>query len=345
MPTKKRYRTRYPGVYFIEGKISETGKKQRVYYMIYRSNGKQVEEKAGSNTRDSMTPARAAKIRAELMGNKTSRKLLEDKWLPFMKSATDAFSLFDSKLNLVEFNDALVKLLETEKRELLGKNLLDISPEIKASGDYEKLMQVIETGYPYFKEDFVLPSRFGDDKHADFKVFKVRDGLGVIMRDTTEQKRAETELKKREKELEDKTRDLEEVNTALRVLLGKREQDKAELEENILFSLNKLIAPFMEELEKTGLAQKQESLVRIIESNLEEIISPFAKRLSASVLKLSPMEVRVANLVKQGKTTKDIADLLHLSPKTIDCHRENIRNKIGIKNKKINLRTYLLSEE
>jgi len=345
LPAKKRYKTRFPGVYFIEGKISETGKKERIYYVIYRRNGKQVEEKAGGNTRDSMTPARAAKIRAVLMGNKTNREQLEDKWLPFMESATDAFSLFDSKLYLVEFNDALVKLLETGKRELLGKNLLNISPEIKASGDYEKLMQVIKTGCPYFKEDFVLPPRFGEDKHADFKVFKVRDGLGVIMRDITEQKRAETTLKKREKELEVKTRDLEEVNTALRVMLGKREQDKAELEENIFFSLNKLIAPFMEQLEQTGLTQKQESLLRIIDSNLEGIISPFAKRISASVLKLSPMEVRVANLVKQGKTTKDIADLLHLSPKTIDCHRENIRKKIGIKNQKINLRTFLLSEE
>jgi len=199
LPAKKRYKTRFPGVYFIEGKISETGKKERIYYVIYRRNGKQVEEKAGGNTRDSMTPARAAKIRAVLMGNKTNREQLEDKWLPFMESATDAFSLFDSKLYLVEFNDALVKLLETGKRELLGKNLLNISPEIKASGDYEKLMQVIKTGCPYFKEDFVLPPRFGEDKHADFKVFKVRDGLGVIMRDITEQKRAETTLKKREK--------------------------------------------------------------------------------------------------------------------------------------------------
>ena len=165
MPAKKRYKTRYPGVYFIEGKISETGKKQRIYYMIYRKNGKQVEEKAVSNTRGSMTPACAAKIRTELMGNKTNEKLLKDKWLPFMKSATDAFSLFDSKLNLVEFNDALVKLLETEKGELLGKNLLDISPEINASGDYEKLMQVIKTGYPYLnqtrrKSSLLLPGDY-----------------------------------------------------------------------------------------------------------------------------------------------------------------------------------------
>jgi DNA-binding CsgD family transcriptional regulator len=65
--------------------------------------------------------------------------------------------------------------------------------------------------------------------------------------------------------------------------------------------------------------------------------------LSSKYLKLTPTEIRVANLVKEGKTTKDIAEIMNLAKKTIDSYRENIRRKLGLKNKKTNLRTHLLS--
>jgi DNA-binding CsgD family transcriptional regulator len=83
--------------------------------------------------------------------------------------------------------------------------------------------------------------------------------------------------------------------------------------------------------------------VNILESNLNDIVSPFLNRLSSKYLKLTPTEIRVANLVKEGKTTKDIAEIMNLAKKTIDSYRENIRRKLGLKNKKTNLRTHLLS--
>ncbi|MHC4310015.1 MAG: helix-turn-helix transcriptional regulator, partial [Planctomycetota bacterium] len=81
----------------------------------------------------------------------------------------------------------------------------------------------------------------------------------------------------------------------------------------------------------------------IIESNLNDIINPFVCGISVNFLKFTPAEIQVANLVKQGKTTKDIAKIMNLSPRTIEFHRDNVRKKIGIKNRKINLRTHLLS--
>jgi DNA-binding CsgD family transcriptional regulator len=80
-----------------------------------------------------------------------------------------------------------------------------------------------------------------------------------------------------------------------------------------------------------------------LEKNLEEIVSPFVLKISKNQLKLTPTELQVANLVRQGKRTKEIADLMNLSEKTIESHRKNIRGKLGLKSRKVNLQTYLMS--
>ena len=158
-----------------------------------------------------------------------------------------------------------------------------------------------------------------------------------------ERKRAEQELQERTKELEIKTNNLEEVNTALRVLLKKRDEDKKKFEEKILFNVRELITPYLEKMKTSGLDKIQHTYISVLESNLNDIISPFAQRLSSRYLTLTSTEIKVANLVKHGKTTKEIAEFLNLSSQTIDFHRKNIRRKLGIKNRNANLRTHLLS--
>ena len=202
---------------------------------------------------------------------------------------------------------------------------------------------MIDSGQPFTVDDEVYFTKFGEEKHLNVKAFKVGDGMGAIMTDITQRIQAESELKKREAELKVKSSDLEEMNTALKVLLKRREQDKSELEEKVLFSVKELVTPYLDEISKTAPKPRHKTLLGIVESNLNEIISPFEDRISTKISKFTPTEVTVANLVKRGMATKEIADLLNLSPKTIDSHRENIREKLGIKNRKINLRTHLSS--
>ena len=161
--------------------------------------------------------------------------------------------------------------------------------------------------------------------------------------DITASKQTKDSLLVREQELKNRAHDLEEMNAALRVLLKKRDEDKLEFEEKIQFNVKQLIEPYLNNLKKTPLSPRQASLHDIIKINLEEIISPFARNFASIKYKLTPQEIKIASLVRQGKTTKNIAELMGLSLRTIEFHRTKIRHKFGLKNKTDSLQSYLLS--
>ncbi len=158
-----------------------------------------------------------------------------------------------------------------------------------------------------------------------------------------DRKRAEKALKKREKELQAQSHHLEEVNTALRVLLKQREEDKKELGGIVVRNVQELVSPYLQRIIDGRLTTQQRTLAQILETNLNNIVSPFIDKLTSDLAHLTPAEIKVASLVKEGKTNKEIAEVLMVSKNTILFHRHKIRGKLGIKNKKINLRSHLLT--
>jgi PAS domain S-box-containing protein len=160
---------------------------------------------------------------------------------------------------------------------------------------------------------------------------------------TAELAKTNERLKSREIELKNKTLRLKEVNTALKVLLQQRGADKSELEERVLLNVSKMVIPYIEKIKTMATNEKEKTYIDIIQSNINDIISPFIHNLSAKHIKLTPTEIKVVNLIKQGQTTKEIAKSMNVAASTIDFHRDSIRKKLGIKNKRINLSTYLTS--
>jgi DNA-binding CsgD family transcriptional regulator len=160
-----------------------------------------------------------------------------------------------------------------------------------------------------------------------------------------ELKRAALELEQRvalrTRELEAKTAALEETNTALKILLKKRDEDKISLENRVLTNVGELVIPFLEKVKRSTADERTNTYLKIIENNLNDITSPFARTISLKYANLAPTEVKVAHLIRQGRTTKEIADLLSVSDRTIESYRNNIRKKMGIKNRKVNLRLFL----
>ncbi|HVO65107.1 MAG TPA: PAS domain S-box protein [Syntrophales bacterium] len=183
-------------------------------------------------------------------------------------------------------------------------------------------------------------------KHHDHleNVVKERAEINEQLRlELVKRKRAESALKERSKDLKKHVDKLVELNSALKFLLKQREEDKGQLEEKVILNVKELLLPYLEELKKSQLDAKHKNLVSIIESNLNEIISPFAHKLSSNYYGLTPREIEIANLVRQGKSSKEIANIIGISDGSIIVHRNHIRKKLGIISKKINLRTYLAS--
>lgn len=145
-----------------------------------------------------------------------------------------------------------------------------------------------------------------------------------------------------ERRISEQAAEMANMSATLDMLLEKKKEEEW-LEKNLVSNTKELLLPYIDKLKTGGLDKEQKACVEIIESNLKDIVSPFARKLGSRYLNLTPGEIRVGDLVRKGKTNKEIANTLGISPGTVMAHRHNIRRKLGLKNRKINLRTYLLA--
>ena len=158
-------------------------------------------------------------------------------------------------------------------------------------------------------------------------------------------KKAEKDLRRQQAELVRQRQGLEESNTALKVILNQRNNDKAEIEDNLISNVKELVLPYVEKLKDANLTVEEKAYLDAIRSQLNNIVSPLIRKLSSKYINLSPQEIRVASFVKEGKTTKEISQCMFISESTVNFHRKSIREKLGLKYKHTNMRAFLLALE
>ena len=150
-------------------------------------------------------------------------------------------------------------------------------------------------------------------------------------------------LKNREAELDDKNKTFMELNNALAALLNKPETGLGEAEECLISKLDLLIDDAVSSSAAHGMRRAQDKYIGNLRDGLKELSSLLKTKSSFIYQCFTPMEIQVANLIKQGKGNKEIADLLNLSRRTVEVHRYNIRKKIGLGKTAVNLKTYLMT--
>ncbi len=307
-----------------------------------------------------------AKAESECKRAKEALRESEEKYRAMYDNSPLPYQSLNEDGCFKDVNPAWLRTIGYRREEVIGKWFGDfLHPDWKAH--FEKnFPEFKQRGYVYdvrfkirHKEGHYLDVSY--DEHVGYHPDVSFKQTYCILQDITDRKWAEEALQKAHGELEkrveertaelskvneklkNKTINLEEVNTALKVLLEKRDKDKIELEEKVLSNVKELIFPYIENLKMSRLDDRQMGLLGIIESNLKEIITPFLRKLSLKYSNLTPKEIQVAGLVKEGKTSKEIAELLDSNKNAVEFHRKNLRKKLGIRSTKTNLNSYLLS--
>lgn len=281
--------------------------------------------------------------------------------VPFIRNIFDTLSahiaIIDDTGRILETNAAWKQFAREggapESFDARGMNYLSICEAARGDGAGDAasvaagIRKVIAGELHEFLYDYPCHSPEGRQWFY-MRALRMEDGgmLRVIVshEDITELKLAQEALKDQQEVLAERNLSLEEANTALRVLIRQREEDRAEQEQKFLSHIQTFVLPYVRRL-KTGcsLRERDLTLLDIVESQLNEVVSPLMTRLSAMNVVLTPQEIQVASLVREGRTTAEIADLLFISEATVSFHRKNIRRKLGLSGRGDNLRSFLLS--
>lgn len=246
--------------------------------------------------------------------------------------AADAFFLVSANLMILQLNQSAAKMTGYSREELIGQPFTILFSE----NELENGMAIIPSpgcGQPIMKER-TWRTKNGDKISVELHGNTMPNGnYHGFVRDITERNKNQIALLQSQLDLKKKQKEIEETNIALRVLIKKAEEEKEELKERLTANTLCLVNPYIDKLKKSNLSHDQKKNIQIIESTLSNLISPFARTSMLKNVKLSQTELKVTNLIKQGKSTKEIADIMCVSPQTINKHRSNIRRKMGLKNR------------
>lgn len=305
-------------------------------------------------------------------------RLSEEKYRAILESASDAIVITDVHGNLLEVNRTTEELLGYTREELLHMHYTQLHPVTEMEKTVAAFNDIVmyghgglQNGLILRKDGAVVPvditantivynnsavlqasirditehKRIEDtlEKLVRERTAELSENNKLLAEEITERKHAESTLRKKTKALQLHTRKLQELNAALKVLLHQRDEDRTEWEEKVISNVKHLLAPHLEILKKQKLNLKSRMHLDVFESNLKNIISSFSHKLSSRLINLTPMEIRVANLVKEGKTNKEIAEFLGSSLSAVNIHRFHIRSKLGLIGKDTNLQSYLSS--
>ncbi len=270
----------------------------------------------------------AISVSATIVVHSKKIKESERKFRLLFNRVFDTLLLMDESGGIVDANESACRLLGYSKDELLKLNLRELIRDEKYSEFQANLKKSIEEGLDYLGEANLV-GKGSEAIHVEIGGTSINIGgnsyiLGSF-RDITARKEAEEALRKK--------------NITLKEVLAHLEEEKMKIKKQVASTVDQELLPVLNRL-KAQDGTVNMAFYNLLKNNLQELGESSGAILHA-YSKLSPREVEICNLTKNGATSKEIAGTLNISLATVGKHRENIRKKLILSNKNINLASFL----
>jgi PAS domain S-box-containing protein len=272
-------------------------------------------------------------------------KKSEIRYRAVVEDQTELISRFLPDFTCTFANEAYCRYFGKKREDLIGRSLRQLFPEKELPRLEKQLAAMTPEAPAMIHEQKIIGAR-GDIRWKLWSNRVIFDEKGRVVeyqsvaRDITKRRMAETALKKSRRILKEQKKILEQKNVALREILEQIGFEKKQIKDNVVKNVDELLIPVIRKM-RPHAPDRMIVYIDLLEQNLEELASSFGKKISRAELKLTPREIEICSILKSGLTSKELAEILHISVKTVERHRESIRKKFDIQNKQINLFTFL----
>lgn len=246
----------------------------------------------------------------------------------------------------IRVNQALADLLGYTIGELIQYSLEEITHIDDRDQVLNLLVELIKGERQSNQIEIRLRHRSEQVLHITISATRINNSSGeplyfiAQLQDVTTSKKLQAQLKNANERLQMEQIALKDKNIALKEVINQIDREKKDISLRIQSNVEKMILPIINKLQNQGDDVIREC-VGLLKRNLEDLTDPFINKVETQFRKLTPREVQICDMIRNGMTSKEIASMLNTSEETVRTQRKMIRRKLGIANNKINLRSYL----
>ncbi|MBD3331390.1 PAS domain S-box protein, partial [candidate division GN15 bacterium] len=319
---------------------------ERRYYREYLENSRRVlDQRVQERT------ARLTRINDQLIDQLVARKQAEralrqseQRYRLLLEQTNAAILLCNQEARVLLANRRLKNNCNLETEQVIGRHISEVFDSSEANLYQAKIDETLSIGQGVTLEHQVqrrtgarwLTSNIQPAWDHDGNP----DGVWIISHDITERRHATDRLKQTNEQLRAERHALTEKNMALTAIMDQIDQRADKVAMQIETNIQRIVLPLLDKL-ATRTDSQATGYVQMIRTHLADVTSPFIHNLERHFSALTPREVEICEMIRNGMSCKEIGEHLNASDRTILKHRQNIRRKLGLLQTKTNLATFL----